>query len=303
MRFFLPLPGLMRPLGYQGGWFLHVFQILKHCFKKVLAMRKHLGYLAGMSLTSDFLKTEFEKRKTKNPNFSVRSFARWLELSPAQVSQVMSGKRPLTLKALDKINRKLDISPFEKQTLVDSLVSASAKITSEFVSEEKVSFRTLSEDQFKLMADWYHVAILSLTRLPGAKGDPRWIARKLNISVEEANQALQRLQRLNIVSVSPKFQQIGDPLKVISEIPSAAIRRYHKQNLALASEKVDTIDNSMKNFESMSIAINTKDIPQLKNHIDRFLNQIQKFSDKSKPNHIYHFNLQLFPVTTFEELP
>lgn len=70
-----------------------------------------------MSLTSEFLKSEFTKRKTKNPNFSVRAFARWLELSPAQVSQVMSGKRPLTLKALEKINKKLDISPFEKQTL------------------------------------------------------------------------------------------------------------------------------------------------------------------------------------------
>lgn len=272
-------------------------------FQKRPCSLKAIVYLNSMSVTSDFLKNEFDKRKAKNPNFSVRAFARWLELSPAQVSQVMSKKRPLTLKALEKISKKLDVSPFEKQELVESLMSASGKKNKDLVNEEKLSFRTLSEDQFKLMADWYHVAILSLTRLPGAKPDPRWIARKLNISLEDANQALQRLVRLNIVVLTPRFQQVGDPLKVISEIPSAAIRRYHKQNLALASEKVETIDNSMKNFESMSIAIDTKDIPQLKTHIDRFLNQIQKFSDKSKPNHIYHFNLQLFPVTNLEELP
>lgn len=281
-----------------------LFQILKHCFKKVLARPKQLRYLGGMTVTSEFLKSEFTKRKTKNPNFSVRAFARWLELSPAQVSQVMSGKRPLTLKALEKINKKLDISPFEKQTLVDSLVGTSAKRQNPAtLTDEQQSFRTLSEDQFKMMADWYHVAILSLTRIPNAKADPRWIARKLNISVEDANEALQRLLRLGIVETSPKFIQIGDPLKVISEIPSSAIRRYHKQNLALASEKVDTVDNSMKNFDSLCIAINTKDIPQLKNHIDRFLNQIQKFSDKSKPDHVYNLNLQLFPITNLEELP
>ncbi len=253
-----------------------------------------------MNLASQFLKDEFDKRKMKNPNFSVRSFARWLELSPAQVSQVMSGKRPLTLKALEKIDKKLDISPLEKQSLLESLAGTSDQGMQGAAASEAV-FRTLSEDQFKLMADWYHVAILSLTRLPGAKSDPRWIARKLNISLEEANQALQRLVRLNIISVSPKFRQIGDPLKVISEIPSAAIRRYHKQNLVLASEKIDSVDNSLRNFESMSIAIDTKDIPKLKKHIDRFLNQMQKFSEKSKPNHIYHFNLQMFPVTNIEE--
>lgn len=281
-----------------------MFQILKQCFKKLLPIPKHLRYVRPMSLTSEFLKSEFTKRKTKNPNFSVRAFARWLELSPAQVSQVMSGKRPLTLKALEKINKKLDISPFEKQTLVDSLVSnTSKKITPTSLLEEQQTFRSLSEDQFKLMADWYHVAILGLTRLPNAKPDPRWIARKLNISAEDANEALQRLLRLNIIEVSPQFKQIGDPIKIISEIPSAAIRRYHKQTLALASEKVETIENSMKNFDSLCIAINSKDIPQLKNHIDRFLNQIQKFSDKSKPDHVYNLNLQLYPLTNLEELP
>jgi len=281
-----------------------MFQRLKHCFKKRLASPKQVRYLGEMSLTAEFLKSEFTKRKTKNPNFSVRAFARWLELSPAQVSQVMSGKRPLTLKALEKINKKLDISPFEKQTLVDSLVGNSSKIHNlTSLTVEQQSFRSLSEDQFKLMADWYHVAILSLTRIPDAKADPRWIARKLNISVEDASEALQRLLRLGIVETAPKFRQIGDPLKVISEVPSSAIRRYHKQNLALASEKVETIENSMKNFESLCIAISIKDIPQLKTHIDRFLNQIQKFSDKSKPDHVYNLNLQLFPITNLEELP
>ncbi|MBL7543292.1 MAG: TIGR02147 family protein [Bdellovibrionaceae bacterium] len=253
-----------------------------------------------MNTSGEFLKDEFNKRKAKNPNFSLRSFARWLEISPAQISQMMSGKRPLTLKALEKINKKLDLSPLEKQVLVDTVVKSNSYNEE---TENQMAFRSLSEDQFKVISDWYHVGILGLTRLPEAKPDPRWIARKLSISTEEANQALQRLVRLNMLSLSPRFKQIGDPLKVISNIPSAAIRRYHKQNLQLASEKIEMIENSKRDFQSLSIPINSKDLPKLKEHIDRFLNQVQKFSDKSKPDQIYNLNLQLFPITPIGELP
>lgn len=46
-----------------------------------------------MNEIAQWVKTEFENRKAKNPHFSLRAFSRWLDISPAQVSQIISGKR------------------------------------------------------------------------------------------------------------------------------------------------------------------------------------------------------------------
>ncbi|HAG92455.1 MAG TPA: hypothetical protein DCL41_11310, partial [Bdellovibrionales bacterium] len=61
----------------------------------------------------EMLNSEFNKRKGRNPNFSLRSFAKWLKISPAQLSQMMTGKRPITINSAQKIGDRLGLSPIE----------------------------------------------------------------------------------------------------------------------------------------------------------------------------------------------
>ena len=66
-------------------------------------------------------------------------------------------------------------------------------------------FRTasfLTGETVALIADWYHFAILELTRLSEFRADSRWIARVLDISVDEVNVALQRLIRLDLLDMA-----------------------------------------------------------------------------------------------------
>ena len=112
---------------------------------------------------------------------------------------------------------------------------------------------------------WYHLAILSLTKVRGAKSDPRWIARRLGITVNEASQAVARLVNLGLLQTRPQFLQIGNPFEVYSDIPSAAIRKYHKQILTLTIEKIDTVQNDLRELQSLSITIDPKKIKTLKN--------------------------------------
>lgn len=39
----------------------------------------------------------------------------------------------------------------------------------------------LSMDQFAIIADWYHFAILNLINTPGFKSDISWIAKRLGL--------------------------------------------------------------------------------------------------------------------------
>ncbi len=250
-----------------------------------------------MTPTREFLNQEFNKRRTRNPNFSLRSFAKWLGLSPAQLSQMLTGKRPITLKSMKKMGDRLGLSPTEKKLMFTTILKDKNLIE---VGEEKKVLH-MEEDQFRVISDWYHLAILSLTRISGARADPRWIARRLGISVELAHQALLRLERLGILQVKPKFKQVCDPIEVVSLTPSSAIRKYHKQNLNLAIEKIDTVPLELRQFQSISIPVHPKKLGLYKKLIDEFLEQASELSEKQSGTEVYNLNVQLFPVTQTKE--
>lgn len=238
-----------------------------------------------------FISDEFKKRKARNPNFSVRSFARWLEVSPAQLSQLMNGKRTLTPKTMSKIASRLGLSPFEQRELAATALKNQSPTTKRNI---------LAEDRFRLIADWYHLAILSLVKIKGAKADPRWVARRLGISSEEANQALTRLERLQILSLNP-LKQIGEPFEVSSEIPSEAIQRFHRQNLLKGIEKLEEVPVDSRQFQTMSLLLSQSQVAKFKKFIDEFIDSAaSKFENKNATD-VYNLNVQLYPVTKLKE--
>jgi hypothetical protein len=47
-----------------------------------------------------------------------------------------------------------------------------------------------------MISDWYHFAILDLTRLDDFQPEPAWVSRKLGLTVSEVKIAVERLLRL-----------------------------------------------------------------------------------------------------------
>ncbi len=66
--------------------------------------------------TQDFrsyLKSELEKRCQKNNQFSLRGFARLLEIEPSSLSKILNGKRRITASMFERLAKKLNLSPEE----------------------------------------------------------------------------------------------------------------------------------------------------------------------------------------------
>jgi transcriptional regulator with XRE-family HTH domain len=254
-----------------------------------------------MQKAQEFICQEYALRKKRNPNFSLRAFARWLDISPGQLSQMMTGKRTITPETLKKIGQRLGLSPAEKKLLMSSLMKDHGFIE----GGEIKSGLNLKDDQFRLIADWYHIAILSLSKIKGAQADPRWVARRLGISMEEAHGALLRLQRLGLIETKPVFRQICEAMDIVSEIPSEAIRKYHKQNLALASEKLELVSLELRQFQSLSMLLNPSSLKLFKKLIDDFLAEAavaaESNQNPSSAVEVYNLNVQLFPVTQTKE--
>ncbi len=248
-----------------------------------------------MNLGALQLKQEFNRRQERNPEFSLRAFARWLKVSPGQLSQILSGKRPLSPKMALALSNRLGHSPREK---LDFLSNASATLSAEQSRKRQSErFLDLEDDRFRAIADWHHLAILSLTRVKGAKSEPRWIARRLGMSSSEANESLSRLVRLGLLSLKPKFEQLSDPIRIAPRAGSQAVRPYHHQNLSLAIEKLEAVPKELRDFQSITLAINPKRIERLRGRIDEFLTEASDILDDGDLQEVYTLAFQLFPVS------
>lgn len=239
------------------------------------------------------LKKELEIKKRKNSSYSLRSFARNLSVSPAQLSQVMSGKRSITVKLTEKILSKLHMSPAEKRKCWKELTKTA-------VSPSQ-SETLLLEDQFRLISDWYHLAILSLGQIKNAKKDSKWISQKLGITNQQASLAVERLERMGLLSDHPTMlKQIKDPLNVTSQVSSESIQRYHKQILNLAIDKLNEVPVQKRDYSALTFAISGGKIDLIRKAIEEFQKQTQE--DFEGGDDLYMLSVQLFPLTSEGEV-
>jgi transcriptional regulator with XRE-family HTH domain len=248
-----------------------------------------------MASHSELLLELLIQKKKQNPQYSLRSFAKQLSMSPAHLSQLISGKRTMTFRVAKQIADRLSLSPWERKVLAQG---ASA-MPLDTLLDESDEFRSLKEDQFKAISDWYHFAILSLSELKDNEARPKWIAQRLNLDELIARDAFERLKRLRLIEVSDgKFRQSTRPLQTTRDVSSAAIRKYHHQNLKLAAEKLDSAEIDLREFSAITMAIDPSRIKRAKQMIEKFKREICRELNAGVKQEVYTLAIQLFPVSS-----
>ncbi len=234
----------------------------------------------------------FEERRRQNSSYSLRAFARSCGVSPASISQILSSKRRLTLKSAKRIAERLAFAPDQKQKFL-----ALRPPTKNLEEAELGERERLDLDRFRLIADWYHYAILSLGQLQEHKASAAWISNKLGITRAETESALQRLISLKLLTIEKgKLRQSTSPLVSTNDVPSAALRKHHRQCLDRAGKALEEIQVEWREFGVMTMALDPKKLPQAKKMIRQFRQQIAALCESGKPKLVYHFCTQLFPV-------
>jgi len=239
---------------------------------------------------------ELTARKEKNPLFSLRAFARQLKISPAQLSLLINGKKKLSPKLAEQFIDRLGLNTSEALDLVDESSPLKQKLRS-----PRSELQILTEEEFSLISDWVHFAILELAGLKKNRATSRWIAEKLSIDSTRALDALHRLQRMGFVKVTEgRMEKTTKPVTTTTDIPSAAIRNFHKQNLDLAREKIDSIPADLREFTSITTRVNLKNLKRVKRLINEFKHRMNEELEDDKATEVYTLAIQLFPLTKIE---
>ncbi len=221
----------------------------------------------------------FEQRCQKNPNYSLRSFARDISIAPSSLSEVLSGRYNLSRRSALNIAKNLGFDDEETSIfccLVDLENTRSKTIREKaairlkkFTSQAKYS--EISLETFKIISDWYHFAIVELTVLDDFKYSIDWIAEQLDITPEQVSEAINRLIKLGFVAEEGgTLKPLKDFTSTKEDTPSEAIRSFHNQiiNKALNSLHNETVND--REISSVVIAVRKKDLPMAKDMIRKF---------------------------------
>jgi len=250
------------------------------------------------------LKEELAKRCERNPNYSLRAFSKACNLSPGELSQILSEKRVPSYKCAKKIMRGLDLTPKEETQFLSSLADKHQrrglkKLSRAFKDLKKVPApKTINIDLFRVIGDWYHYAVLMLTYTEGFKNDSKWIASQLSITELEAKLAIERLLKVGLIK-EKNGTLIGTNENITTadkHLTTPALKRHTKQSLekAIFSLENDPIEDRSHTY--MSMAIDPNKINEAKKLIEEFTNKMSSYLESGRRTRIYEFGVYLYPL-------
>src|SRR5688572_29404383 len=97
-----------------------------------------------------WLAEELAERTRRNPAYSLAAFSKSLGLSAPTLSQVLSGKRPLSRKAALKIVSRCGFSPDESNSFLSSILLTGPEVAASSKAPVE-DFTELEIDTFKVI--------------------------------------------------------------------------------------------------------------------------------------------------------
>lgn len=233
---------------------------------------------------------EFINRCRKNPSYSLRAFAKYLEIDQSFLSKILKGKRSITVRLAESIVPRLGL----KQAQFNSLVQNS--------TVRKREFMKLSEDEFELLSEWHHFAILELLKIKNCSYEPKSMALRLGIHVEGVRDALERLHRLKFIRVHK------DKIKLLSsnntwannERTSIARKKLQKALIEKSIVALEQIPFAERDNGSLTVAVNTQRMAEFKSKLKQVRKELADFfqpTTEKNMNEVYQLTISFFPIS------
>jgi hypothetical protein len=224
---------------------------------------------------------ELAREEKRGKPCSLRGLSRTTGISHSLLSQLISGKRPITTKSWTKLT-----ATFPQLAVAGATYSDSA-------------YYQLNTTDFARISDWHHYAILSLIETESFRMNFQWIAKRLNISATQARIAVSSLIEMKILAHrGGRWQQITGPLKIENKKPLAPCLHQQRQLLEKAIASLEKDSFEIRDFSSMTLAINPADIPYARQRIRDFRRELtQELEQRSSQKEVYHLTVQIYPVS------
>lgn len=252
------------------------------------------------------LHDELQRRMERNNRYSIRGFARDLDVNPAQMVRILNGTRNLSLRMAKKISGQLFPDRAAQLSFISlvELETTSADIDMEKNAERIAAMAELIHEMHHLdvetmskMVTWAHFAVLDLL---GIKDPPREIssiAEYLGLEESVVQEIVNTLLESDLIEegsegLRKKYAFIACP----DGIASSYIKEYHRQMMERAKNALETQGLDRRYFFGLTIGLAPSMYPELVEAAENFFRriyEIARLSEKSAEK-LYQVNLQVF---------
>lgn len=249
-----------------------------------------------------FLNSELVRRQNTNSSYSLRAFARDLNIEPSLLSKILRKKIPVTLKMLERLAPSAGLHEPDLAVYREYVKSFEGIKHLDTLQDKQIR-----HEEFKLIQDWYHITIVELTLLSDFEPSAAWIAKKLRITESEASMAVERLIALGFLEGTAdggfKKSSHGSPgLRIVSDdYPSyiTALRQAIHQFGDKAMTAMHEISPAQRANTTLTVAIDASLVSEAKKRIINFTRTlVDELEKKSKTkNHVYELMVSFFPLT------
>jgi uncharacterized protein (TIGR02147 family) len=252
----------------------------------------------------EVLRNDLDRRKRKNPRYSLRAYARFLGLDPSALSRLLSGKQEISVSVCRQLVRKLDLPVEEKRYF---LLSAAQKrkesmcqLLATELHREDLQPRPLEIDPgtYERIADCRILALLEATFLDDFEDDPRWLAPRLGVSETFAREAIEALLSVGLLErrdgrlrKASAYMSVADKQRT-----SAAHRSQQRQVLERAVESLEQDPLDKRGTMAMVMAIDPDKLPIAKRMMQAFMDELCDYLTAGRRTRIYQLGVQLFPI-------
>jgi transcriptional regulator with XRE-family HTH domain len=188
------------------------------------------------------VKAEFQKKKSRNPRFSIRQYAKKLELSIGALSELLAGKRRLTRARALKIVECLELTEDEKNRLF--VLMGETQVGTAAAASSPENIQTMQE----IITDWRNFVILSvLFHADDEKSIPR-VAKATCLTEDEVRQRLTDL-RTKLPSETDFINLLIDPLQPQSQFFAGdSLTQFRESQLQMMHKKMAQAPNTSDAF-------------------------------------------------------
>lgn len=273
----------------------------------------HLDLLPSIYLFEDFsayFDAYMRSRRALDQTYSYRRLCRAVNLkSPSLLAMIAGGQRAPGPGLLLKICKAFELSNNEV-AYAEALVSkqrvkdASAQQSFDKRLEElrpRETTMLVDLEVLRCVSRWYHLALLEMVDLRTFRDDADWIAARLGdeIPAVQVQDALRRMIALGLLARTDdgRLLRVHRHLETPTDLPSATIRRIHREMLARASKALDQRHFVDRFFRSQTFNVERSKLPEAEQLTAEYLEKLTKLCQPGMGDETYHCAVQCFRLT------
>ncbi|NLB62621.1 MAG: TIGR02147 family protein [Fibrobacter sp.] len=255
-----------------------------------------------------WIRDSVEELKRHKPIVSWRYVAGKVGIDAGNLLRISQGKTHLGTNFIHPVADFFKLTGRQRQYFEEMVYFGRAKTDKETLDHfEKmqsirgVPIKKLSTQGLDFYQNWYNNAVRSLVSITPIKDEYALLGRMCSppITAEQAEESVKMMADLGMLvrgkdgcwEVTELFVSTGQQSR------AEVVREFQRQTLALANESAERHSAEFRDLSTVTMTLNSKEIPALRERIKEFRGELLRFSQEGVgDDSVMQLNIQLFPI-------